>query len=115
MARFPYIRGQGHAARQAARLSVCGDYGPDIITPSQWMPEALGEAPEYESLEQAKEFMGAEKLSLSRSPLPIYHSNHHRWKPRKLGIGCVDRSTHKQRAGREIGKKIGEITQKPGK
>jgi uncharacterized protein len=32
--------------------------GPDIITPSQWMPEALGEAPEYESLEQAKEFMG---------------------------------------------------------
>lgn len=31
--------------------------GPDIITPSQWMPEAVGEEPEYESLEQAKEFM----------------------------------------------------------
>lgn len=31
--------------------------GPDIITPSQWMPEALGEEPEYESLQQAKEFM----------------------------------------------------------
>lgn len=31
--------------------------GPDIITPSQWMPEALGSAPEYESLQQAKEFM----------------------------------------------------------
>jgi len=33
--------------------------GPDIITPSLWMPEALGNAPEYASLEQAKEFMGA--------------------------------------------------------
>lgn len=31
--------------------------GPDIITPSQWLPEALGRNPEYESLEQAKEFM----------------------------------------------------------
>jgi uncharacterized protein len=31
--------------------------GPDMITPSQWMPEALGTEPEYESLEQAKEFM----------------------------------------------------------
>jgi uncharacterized protein len=31
--------------------------GPDIITPGQWMPEALGSAPEYESLQQAKEFM----------------------------------------------------------
>lgn len=30
--------------------------GPDMIIPSQWMPEALGE-PEYESLQQAKEFM----------------------------------------------------------
>lgn len=31
--------------------------GPDIITPDQWVPEALGPAPEYESLQQAKEFM----------------------------------------------------------
>lgn len=31
--------------------------GPDIITPSQWMPEVMGAEPEYESLEQAKEFM----------------------------------------------------------
>ncbi|HUW50660.1 MAG TPA: UPF0149 family protein [Sulfuricella sp.] len=31
--------------------------GPDMMTPSQWMPEALGVTPEYESLEQAKEFM----------------------------------------------------------
>ena len=33
--------------------------GPDIITPSLWMPEALGNAPEYESLAQAKEFMAS--------------------------------------------------------
>ena len=31
--------------------------GPDIITPGLWMPEALGSSPEYESLQQAKEFM----------------------------------------------------------
>lgn len=31
--------------------------GPDAITPSQWMPEVMGAEPEYESLEQAKEFM----------------------------------------------------------
>lgn len=31
--------------------------GPDTIPPSLWMPEALGTAPEYESLEQAREFM----------------------------------------------------------
>lgn len=31
--------------------------GPDVITPSQWMPEALGMSPEYESLDQANEFM----------------------------------------------------------
>ena len=31
--------------------------GPDIIPPGQWMPEALGSAPEYDSLQQAKEFM----------------------------------------------------------
>lgn len=31
--------------------------GPDMIAPSQWMPEAMGIEPEYESLEQAKEFM----------------------------------------------------------
>lgn len=31
--------------------------GPDMIAPSQWMPEAQGTEPEYESLGQAKEFM----------------------------------------------------------
>lgn len=32
--------------------------GPDMITPSRWMPEALGVEPEYESLGQAQEVMG---------------------------------------------------------
>jgi len=32
--------------------------GPDIISPSLWVPEALGTEPNYESLEQATEFMG---------------------------------------------------------
>lgn len=32
--------------------------GPDTITPSQWMPEAQGTEPKFESMEQAKEFMG---------------------------------------------------------
>lgn len=31
---------------------------PDIITPSVWVPETLGTEPDYESLEQATEFMG---------------------------------------------------------
>jgi uncharacterized protein len=30
---------------------------PEIIPPGEWMPEALGQAPEYESLEQATKFM----------------------------------------------------------
>lgn len=30
---------------------------PDTILPSQWMPEALGGTPEYESMVQAQEFM----------------------------------------------------------
>jgi uncharacterized protein len=32
--------------------------GPDLIPPSVWLPEALGESPEYQSPEQAEEAMG---------------------------------------------------------
>lgn len=32
---------------------------PEIIPPSEWMPDALGKEPEYESLEQATEFMSS--------------------------------------------------------
>jgi len=32
---------------------------PEIIPPGEWMPDALGKEPEYESLEQATEFMSS--------------------------------------------------------
>lgn len=32
---------------------------PEIIPPGEWMPEALGKEPEYESLEQATKFMSS--------------------------------------------------------
>ncbi len=31
--------------------------GPEVIPPSVWLPDALGGEPEYESLDQAREFM----------------------------------------------------------
>lgn len=53
----PLFKGKAMRADKLQGFLFAVLSGPDMISPRLWIPEALGDAPEYESLQQAQEFL----------------------------------------------------------